>query len=737
MTIELLNDYFQNPFQKVTVGISYKIRETFYRERVDLECKNLPEVIGETARKHILGLGKTLERDKEGLSTYPETIHSEHAEGVIQRLRERFSEGDRSKTEKQDKLEEFDDFIRTVERRGRYEHHLKLNAFESEDEQKPEDSNFPWDPVKIDNGRGVIRDYELPLEASFARLLLTKPYSKIPYPGLRALVGTFYQSRLLRLDFIMMLLEGYGVRSNGVEVTDYELYESGVLVFKKEGDKLHFFNEERFQKLCTLPRNSEKLSKVINDRFIMKAVKNGYVPRESQGRLRQFLGHRIKQAIEEAGVFGDSNRHEKINLEEVQCLERDDRRLFSSITGLCDPHRMRRVLNDESVEKIEPEDESSMKIKVVAKYLAGSLGEESLSLSRESAPWLLKVIKMFDWSVTQRNCLRAQKEHFAENRSNLARRSVLELMPELTAFHAFSRTLFAQKLRDAVHMANPKNWTSERVALHAKIWVNSYISARTLSERMPSFRTLGGSSDVRGIVAGRGNSGVGKSTVLMHYLGTLSVDPIKWRLREGTNIKNSQIRAEGAMVFNDLFDVFKDSSNFFIMDLRLLDLNSMSRYVLKPAKKRRCPAMIQDLDAPLLTSLNRMFLRDPRGKDPCQNLDPIVSGFKLSRENRKKLISYIKDKKLVKEYYLYYLGERVAVKEKGKFTVLNEKLYQECLRIPTDSEIEKDLNRVIDDHYIKEACERGDLEPEELCYLERWKGETIGKAIEIHALQLV
>ncbi len=45
-----------------------------------------------------------------------------------------------------------------------------------------------------------------------------------------------------------------------------------------------------------------------------------------------------------------------------------------------------------------------------------------------------------------------------------------------------------------------------------------------------------------------------------------------------------------------------------------------------------------DLEVPLLTSLLRVLVRNPFGKEPCVELSAILDGYKKIREDRLRLI---------------------------------------------------------------------------------------------------
>lgn len=143
--------------------------------------------------------------------------------------------------------------------------------------------------------------------------------------------------------------------------------------------------------------------------------------------------------------------------------------------------------------------------------------------------------------------------------------------------------------------------------------------------------------------------------------------------------------------------------------------------------------MLKDLDVPLLTSLNRVLKRDPRGEDPIPALEPIVDGFRMIRANRNEVIASVIAEDVVKEYQLFHSGQLIAFKEDGKFTIIDQEAYEECIASPSALSVEADLARIIDEDYILESLSRGDLKEEEKSCLEQWKGMTVRAALDQHA----
>lgn len=773
----------------VTAFYADASQQNFFSEeigRVNLaQCIDRHKEVTAIAQRHLQEVGQSLRQVREMEMTIQDSI----ATGVFQAIRESHIETKRKEEEQRQKIQNFGRFLKVIGENMKYNHFIRLNAYNPQGTHLQDDADPVWYPVKISDGKGVIQDFDVSFQATVARLLLINLYTKTAYPSLGDLVNHFLESRKLRLEFINGLLAGMAVQNGGVVVRDYELYSDGVLVCKIVGNRLSIHNQALLTELCTLPKD-RGLQTVIDEGFVRNAIEKGHVPKESERTLRKFIGHTFKDAIYlEAKVYGNVKRVQEIHREEVDALDSLDAFLFDCIESICKESHdekqwekdQRRELYQWSTTTTTEEDPSDRwfqlrerykylcpapgkttlevlwdrevkdgwerqtfrgrrrnhavswnKLVTLNKFLSNESGLSDVMLNAGVAPEILRIVKMFDLAMAKINCMRPKKLHF-ERGSYPLRQKLLEIRPDFQSFHVFSRTLFPQRLIHVPYLANPKNWFDERVGLQAHLIAQRHISILALSKRMPSFRMLGGSSDTVGIVGTRGNTASGKSSGLGGDPGILNTDPIKWRLRKETPVRNKQIHAEGAMLFDRYFEeVKKDPSFKFIMDLRLLTMQDLNTFILQPAKQRNCPVMLKDMDVPLLTTLNRVLLRNPNGEDPIPTLEAIVSGFLKIRANREEVIRCMTEEQIVAEYHLYHLGKKVAVKEKGEFKVLEFLAYQQCLYCPSEKEVEKDLNRVIDDSYIDEAIARGDIRSEERKSLEKWKVKTVQAAVEIH-----
>jgi hypothetical protein len=618
-------------------------------------------------------------------------------------------------------------YAEILDLRRMFDHYLRLNI---------DAKNAPAELCSISKPeeKEIIRDDEWPLEATLVRLLLVRPYSESPL-HFTDFIKFFFEVRQLRLAFIDMV------------AMDYELYSEGKLVFQEIEGKRHCYDQALFDELCQLPQDKEPLLKVIDDRFIEEVISKKYVPESSRSKLLKFKGLTIGEAINKAEIYGNLKRAEELEEEEVNPLEPLDYFLFQSIYWMCRkdesygyseewgavkniyPYLSGNVVSAEQ-NQLElqtandgPNEPAWLKLKLVYKYLSGETKASSLDLKTETLENLLRIIKMFHLAISLINLERPTKKLAFEGDEYHVREVILGKVLSLNSCQVFTKTLFPQKLSQESYRLNPKNWMDLRVGIQIKLFANMFFLARSLSGQIGSPLLTGS----------RGNSGSGKSTELGKEKGILNPDTIKYALRAGSNVKNHQIHLEGAAIFNLCFVDIVNAKLNYIVDLRLITLESIVQYLVKPAKINNCTINMSDFDVPLLTTLNRVLNRDPKDENPIPSLEPMVSGFINIRKKRAEVLDFIEKENSIKQYNLYYLGEIVGRKELGKMVIDDESGFQKCLSIPDDEEIAKDLDRIIDESYISEAYARGDFWPGSQNSLSKWIGKSVREALEEHA----
>ncbi len=340
---------------------------------------------------------------------------------------------------------------------------------------------------------------------------------------------------------------------------------------------------------------------------------------------------------------------------------------------------------------------------------------ESVETNTELGREYLKICKMVDYAVASLNCMQRKK---IPHSTYVLRKLILEKCPEITADEAFTRQINPGIMKEIKLKEYGKYWIDQRSGEHGHAIVNLHI------------RVLSASNKAVGIAGTRGNTGAGKTSGLQNIPGTFDLDKIKWDLRKGTKVRNKQIHHEGAMVFDFYFQEMSKKMDFrYKIDLRHLDLEQLNTYVIKPARERECSVSIKDYDVPLITSLVRVLVREPREKDPCPPLGVIVDGYKEIRKNRQEIINCLITETLLNSYRLYDQGREIAFIENGKLTIYDTEAFAKCVRESTDEEIKETLDRVISKELIKEAVENKYIYVHQADRLNKWIGTTIAHAV--------
>ncbi len=620
--------------------------------------------------------------------------------------------------------------ICTIEDRMMLEYFIWLNIFHPERKDASYWSSKNWCAIKNVGDRKVICDYEMPLEGIITRLLLINPYSKIPYPLLSELLNKFYLPRMKRPEFLDYLNNGHEKCGYLGDTSDYELYYENDLVYKKKGESIEIKNPERFQELIMPVSYDDQrafLAQVIDEDFINRAVDKEYIPADMAFKLVNLKGKTLEEAYHSINHHGNSIREREIR-QEIENLKPEDRLLYGALQYLYEYDFNGNdckvaetwFLGFHALEKLPNERPQTWeRIKKLFYYLDNQVTIDDLKIDRESGPEYLKMCKMLDYAAAAYNCMRREKVNHS---THTIREKIVENYPELTTIEAFSRPVSCDDLSEFRPTDYSKFWEAQRAARQAKAVVNLHVNALAYSKTAP------------GITGARGNTGAGKSIGLEDHPGILNPDSIKWPLREDTEIRNKQVHPEGSMLFGLYFGEMSQKEDFrYTTNKRLIDLDRVYKYVINPAKEKGCPAIIKDLDAPLIASLMRVLTRDPRGVDPCPALDAIVDGYKGIRKHRGKVITAALTEEIIEEYRLTYLGEAVAIKKNDDYEVLDEEKLAECLRVPTDEEIEAILNLVIDEALIEKAVTNKYIYDHQSDLLKKWIGCTLRDAVNKQA----
>lgn len=371
-------------------------------------------------------------------------------------------------------------------------------------------------------------------------------------------------------------------------------------------------------------------------------------------------------------------------------------------------------------------------------YLEGSISIDDLGITPENGADFLRATKLTELMIGWQNRISAKSVKF--KRSTFAIRTrILELCsPQMTSSEAFTKTLNRSKMHEKAYLMNPRNWVPERMGLYAKLIANQYILTRALSARLNNKLPV--------MVALKGNTGAGKTTMLKHIVGPeesrsgiLNLDLLKPALRQGINLLSKQIHEEASALFANLArQLFIETVNLsLIVDARLDTMESFDTYLVRPFGARKGTARIVDIDVPLKTSIIRVLVRHRFGPDPCVPLRAIIDGFVQTRQSRQKMIEQIKTSKQIDHYQLHHWdkdGHRTLVAEKTKeaFKIFSENAYTECVRVPMTDEITNTITQLITQTYIDDAIVRSIIYPAQKKQLESWLGLTLFQAMEQH-----
>lgn len=393
--------------------------------------------------------------------------------------------------------------------------------------------------------------------------------------------------------------------------------------------------------------------------------------------------------------------------------------------------------------------------KKIILYLQESLEIQQLHLNKNNARKFLNTIKLIENTFDKENRTNKKTDYKFKRSSYELRTWILALCsPLMETREAYTKTLDTNQIADPEYLRNPSSWVAERTALHLHIVGTQFIQARSLSNRL--------NNNPPAVWAIRGNTGVGKTYSVSHDPlfhqtleqngiagGTINPDIFKAFLKRSTKVAkrlfaiNNQVHFEGLELCHRYMHALttQEIKMSLLIDYTPTSPQQLTSNVLTPIRLRDGKALILDIDAPLLTSINHVFLREAFGVDPCVILFAIKDGFVEARKMRREVIEIIKNDKQVDYYKLYAFdsaGKRHTVAEKSNdtFRVYSEELLKESCTVPSSKDIEDQLKQVITEEYVDQAIAKGDIPREKRHVLDRWIGHTIEKAIELHIFNI-
>jgi hypothetical protein len=303
------------------------------------------------------------------------------------------------------------------------------------------------------------------------------------------------------------------------------------------------------------------------------------------------------------------------------------------------------------------------------------------------------------------------------------------------------------------------DWPAERLALHDKLIEQAKKDAQAFADAMEGEPTL---------YAARGNTAAGKTRALKGNVPELKAgidasgdmravnpDNFKKGLIEGTNSDpkptTGQVHQESSMLTERLQKELLDPENGLkktgtnqpgnvLIDKRLLTVDDVAEYFNLAQSTGRKFALF-DVDAPLESSLSGVLEREQpsvqmaKGAgaiDPLPPFDVVAKGFKGIRDNRLKVIKFLRDKPGVK-YDLYSGGKLIAKIENGTFEIIDAAEYGKVVEMaPEDLLANKVIDEALIDDLTKDITD-ADYKAKKRAALEKYKGKTWKQALDEHA----
>lgn len=385
-------------------------------------------------------------------------------------------------------------------------------------------------------------------------------------------------------------------------------------------------------------------------------------------------------------------------------------------------------------------------------YVSGYIELSDLPITQENALEYLFRIKAFDIATALWNSHyhpiklpggRLPQDHSPFDQFNFPRstyeirKHILKICPQLRSYEVFTNSINPDKLRDEKETLRPDDWISESELLRQACVFELLQKALKLSEMMEQ-------SPLQGIVVGtRGISGAGKSTFLKKNIlsllpfeygleGVLNPDILKASLKklQGDTI-NIQVHEEAVHAFKQVFSEVAHEGSY-ILDRMNLSQHDVVANLVEPAKNGGRSVWLYDFDIPLSTCFYRILARPLHGAEPCPEYEVLIKSYLSLRRHRKHVVDLVVKEDAIGKYELYAQQRLIAQKVGKDLCVHDEELFAESVRVPDFSEIEEELNEVIDDASITKAIANKVITQEQQELVERWKGMTLKKALQLH-----
>jgi hypothetical protein len=397
----------------------------------------------------------------------------------------------------------------------------------------------------------------------------------------------------------------------------------------------------------------------------------------------------------------------------------------------------------------------------VYNYLRGHISLSNLEIKKENADEYLDLVKVFDIVCKVQNNVNGTiiktkigisfqfrhigKLHFPHDTDEI-RTKALVLNPKRLTQDGYTNMFTQNRLSDPKIIGDDRKWIPRANEPVVRAFTNQLIATRYLAVKLNLTQMFKDK-----IIATRGVTGSGKSSFITDMLnqivkeipdlsdeihellkGVLNPDKIKEFLKKHRErILNTQLHEEVSARFKNLFKVILEMGIIFVLDKRLLTVEDVVKNVLIPVQKLNKKAVIADHDVNVKDSYYRTLARSNTGSEACPKEEVLREAVPIIRRERIKLFYLVQNDPNI-EYLLYTTSKRVL-------TVVNKIVvdryrneFLKAMRVPSDSEIIRDLNTIINDIEIDDIIVNGVILPDQRAAIEKWRGYTLQNAVKDH-----
>lgn len=372
-----------------------------------------------------------------------------------------------------------------------------------------------------------------------------------------------------------------------------------------------------------------------------------------------------------------------------------------------------------------------------------------LGLTKDSTKEILKSIKIMDLEFDRLSSQDKSALNYTNSTYELRTLCLQASEGEMNTYEAYTKSIkpeyFANQFSPIAreYASHEYNYIPERCRDHARVSQNYAVEMMQLSRRLdlPSrvFYCIGGNCGVGKSRCAKMDAEFSKGVVDGEIVGALSLDTLKGKLRKGVDkVTNQQVHAEGWVLAQKLaLELETKAVKASVVVDERLGTASAIKQIADVAEKTDAKLRYKDIDGSLLVSALRVIGRDIK-TEPCMPYNPISSGQKTLRQQRKDVIEIASTNPVFESYQLFVadeIGNQVlaAEKKEGSFVVYNQTLFDKSMEIPSDKELEEIYTQVISDTFIAEVSQ---LKGINTTTLEQYKGLTIGEALEQHSKEL-